>query len=452
MFPATISIDFGASTTKVAFRANCDPHTIGEYNIGAQMFAVDSSILIPTLAIETGRSDQPWFFGKEAERLTPTPEMKVYRNWKAGLLQEDNGQETARSKIVAHFFFRWLRKKLLEANALPGKPSIRILLPAFDNFEALNQVVLECMRSAGWDENIEFGNEPRANALGLLTEGRNVYAKGLKSESVDFGKTFGLSNPYIQSARKVALSNSLNRTFRMAIVDIGAFTTDIAILEFNLVDSTDDGMYGCAQYSVPVGAFQGIELPLFGHLKDQHGFDSEKTSGSLLEEIKKKVLAGSNYQYRGIELGDSFDQEEVDTILENFIGEIWEHIGDIIRDEKPSNTYLTGGAANISRVYNILRRYIEHLQVAGKSDRNRERNYSNTYLVDWRSDGDAGLRRIATALGGSSFLYSDEISTAPTEELPPEVVDAPDERPCSCRGMNPGCYRCGGSGYLEVRR
>lgn len=448
MFPDTISIDFGASTTKVAFRAKCEPSGIGEYSHDAKMFAVDSSILIPTMAIETGRSDKPWFFGREAEQLTPSPEMKVHRNWKADLLRPDNGPEAARSAIVAHHFFHWLREKLLTANALPKKSQVRILLPAFDDFDALKQIVIECMRSAGWKEQVEFGNEPRANALGLLSEGRNVYRKGKRFESLDFGSTFGQGNPYIQAARRVVLNGSSERIFRMAIWDIGAFTTDLAILQFNVVDSSHDGLFGCTQHSVPIGAYQGIELPLFGYLKDLHGFDHAKLSASLFTEVKKTVLAGKKYAYRTSELGDSDDQEVIGAVLENFVTDIWSQVQNLIGSETIHSTYLTGGVANIPRVAEILRKHIPNLLVAGLPDSDEQLNLSKTYIIDWKEDGDAGVRRIATALGGCSFLYSDEISTVPSEEPPTTFVSGSDQKPCICRGMNPDCWRCDGSGYV----
>ena len=447
MYPNTISIDFGASSTKVAFRSECLPVSMGEHTHNARMFAVDSSILIPTLAIETGRSDQPWFFGQAAEELTPTEEMKVHRNWKAGLLRRDNGPETVRSTIVAHYFFRWLREELMAARTLPLNPSVRILLPAFDDFEALKNVVLECMKSAGWNENIEFGNEPHANALGILTEGRNVYRKGNRSESVDFGQTYGMHNPYIRAGRNAVLHSGSKNTYRIAIVDIGAFTTDIALLGFNVVDSDSDGLFDRIQESIPVGAYQGIEVPLFQHLHKRHGIDHELISGSLRDEIKKAVLAGNTYNYLGKDLGDKIDQDAISIILKNLIDTIWSHIGSAIKRNPLNATYLTGGAANIPRVSQLLGEHLPRLQVVGHPDGKNQLKLSSTYIIDWRTDGDVGLRRIATALGGCSFLHSNHLAS-PAEEIDEPKARRKSEHPCTCQGMNPDCAICSGSGYV----
>ena len=62
MFEATLSIDLGASYTKVAYRLACIPERTRGVPQEAKVLMIDNSPLIPSLAIRTRDAAQPWIF------------------------------------------------------------------------------------------------------------------------------------------------------------------------------------------------------------------------------------------------------------------------------------------------------------------------------------------------------------------------------------------------------
>jgi hypothetical protein len=71
MFEETVSIDLGASYTKVAYRRAINADQIGVFKEAAKILVIDESPLIPSLAIRTRDPQRPWFFGREAALMNP---------------------------------------------------------------------------------------------------------------------------------------------------------------------------------------------------------------------------------------------------------------------------------------------------------------------------------------------------------------------------------------------
>src|SRR5437870_4832721 len=112
MFEATVSIDLGASYTKVAFRSACAAGVGQPYKEDATLLMVGASPLIPSLAVRTKRPAQPWIFGQEAANIRPGKDMEVFPNWKADLFRPENDKKSAAAVIVAYHFFGWLRRQV----------------------------------------------------------------------------------------------------------------------------------------------------------------------------------------------------------------------------------------------------------------------------------------------------------------------------------------------------
>ena len=327
-YPHTLSIDFGASFTKIAYRSPCAVYTApGRYDESAEVIALDAVILVPTLAIQTGSDAQPWAFGQTAAGLNPGPKMRVFNNWKAGLFNRDNSPGAASASIIAQAYFRWLRQQLLEVpNLFLNDCKVRVMVPAFNDFKDLIKVLRQCFVHAGWDdERLEFGTEPHANAIGLLSGGRNVYIRGTKTGgNIDYGTTYGINNPYIQSARHQLLPGAQSKPFRITIVDIGAFTTDIAILTFNpLVVGNSDGLQEVAQKSFALGTHSGLDEPLWVALGTRHKLSFANYNFTLREQIKAALFAGETYSVGGVVLGDMIDQTAIEQLATDFAKRIW---------------------------------------------------------------------------------------------------------------------------------
>src|SRR5580704_16069929 len=112
MFDATLSIDLGASYTKVAYRPSCVPNGVGMASQESKVVMIDNSPLVPSLAIRTRNAAQQWIFGRSAAAMKPSKEMQVFQNWKADLFRPTNDKDSAAASIIAHRFFEWLRTKL----------------------------------------------------------------------------------------------------------------------------------------------------------------------------------------------------------------------------------------------------------------------------------------------------------------------------------------------------
>jgi len=174
MFEATVSIDLGASYSKVAYRPACDPDRPGTLRQDAMVLMVDASPLIPSIAIQTQRKNMPWVFGVQAAKLNPDGTMKVHKNWKANLFLPQNNAESANAVIVAEHFFGWLKQKLEPAGIDLGKAETRVAMPAFDSVAETARVIGICMETNGWKPPILKAIEPHANTVGLFSRGRSA--------------------------------------------------------------------------------------------------------------------------------------------------------------------------------------------------------------------------------------------------------------------------------------
>ena len=152
MFEATLSIDLGASYTKLAYRPACVPEHTGTLQEEAKVLRIDKSPLIPSLAIRTRDAGQPWFFGVTAAGMHPNQEMQVFQNWKAHLFNPQTDEDSVTAAIIAHRFFEWLRTKLESMSIDVKKCQTRIAMPAFDTFDKNAVLLARCMDLSGWKE------------------------------------------------------------------------------------------------------------------------------------------------------------------------------------------------------------------------------------------------------------------------------------------------------------
>jgi hypothetical protein len=459
MFPQTISIDLGASFTKIGFRGF---HTLvgnGQYSEEASLLTVDQTVLIPSLAIQTGRARKPWLFGSEAAGITLGPDMAAIHNWKAGLFNRSNNPDTAKSTIIANEFFRWLRERI---ESIPGfnmcDNTVRIMLPAFRDFGDLAGVVTQCMSMANWRPyELVVGTEPHANALGLLTDGRNVYTRGRTSEGVDYLSTYGYNNPYILAARNSVLRNDASAKLRIAILDIGAFTTDVAVLTFDVTDSNGDGLLAVSQESFPIGTRRFVDEPLWEYLGQKHGADFSRFSFQSQEEIKRTLLAGNSYAVtigpHTRNLGDKADTLAIDRLISTFAGAILSKTSKLISDAGAAAVFLSGGGSQITRLVEALKGGGLRLAAVPAVATPSAARSSVPAFANWHACGEP-IVRVATAVGGCSVLAPSALDHAPIIDLQPLPVRVQKTgtklRACSCGGLNPECNRCDGSGYLTV--
>lgn len=466
MFEAMISIDLGASYTKVAYRSACDsgPHRYASQD--ASIMVLDGSPLIPSLAIRTGRTQQPWLFGQQAANLKPGPGMTVFKNWKANLFRPTNDGESAQAVIVAEQFFSWLKQRIEETGLDLGCTHVRISLPAFDDCSVQASILAQCMSLSGWNAPcILQAAEPHGNALGLFSEGRNVVCakKSVKELHLNYGRMFSFSSSWIKKAREYILSSG-KRTFDVAFMDIGAFTTDVASLTFDLArhDSSGDGLMKIRQQSYPHGVINDLDLPLFEDLCKRHHFQMTELSFMEHEQAKTALYNGKSHALLTksageVNLGDVHDTQIVRKHVKEFTTILWAHVTKFLAEENPYEIHLTGGGALISPVAQMLEESLRAQHIMVKQVKEGASCSGDNPWRPWNNTGQ-GMHRLATALGGASVILqvpSPAVPDAPNASrgqiagTPGVSRNAAKIVSCCCAGRNRDCCFCGGRGYYN---
>ncbi len=463
-YAATLSIDLGASYTKVSYRPKL-PHGNGlQSEAAAKILVLDGSPLIPSLAIYTGRTHRPWVFGREAAEEPATSGMTRYINWKSNFFREGNDEHSVEATIIAVHFFGWLRERLVGSDANPENCETRVAIPAFLGKEKKAQMLAKCMELSGWKSiKILMATEPHANTIGIYTSGKNVVrvAQGHNEILPHYGLMLG-QNEYIQAARNMIHFNA-NPILKILIVDIGAFTTDFALLTFD-TRAEDDGLQHIDQSSHALGVINQLDRQVFSKLETRHGFDLSTNTFDDAEKQKKKLYAGEKVAilrsgFAG-DIGDEEDQQSVKSLAAAFAGQIWAEMEKLLQREQPRKIYLTGGGALIGPVIQVLQTklsdaHCNHAVLKADPNVTPPTNLTEEPIVGWSSlqDSKESLGRLATAIGGASVIMQHNglkfgPGPLPVVRLPEPVVDYAE---CSCHGGNKDCCRCMGRGYVSWR-
>lgn len=468
MFEATLSIDLGASYTKVVYRPACVPQEVGTIQREAKVLMESApppiirSSLIPSLAIRTRDKAKPWVFGWEAAALNPDASMSVFQNWKADLFRPHNDKDSVAAAIIAHRFFDWLRLNLESKGIDVRACQTRIAMPAFDTFDENALLVARCLDLSGWNDPtlILKVREPHANAIGLFAAGKNVVMRNVANEmAVNYGQMFGQDNPYIQAARGFALLGNHTNLLTVLVVDIGAFTTDFAKLTFDFTKSAD-GLSAIKQESHALGIINELDKPLFKAIETRHGFSWSSINFFQREDVKNKLYQGNPYPLQTrvannpkiIELGDAGDLEIIEKAANIFSASILKKITPFIATETPSHVYLTGGGSLISYVAKNLKSAFADLKIQVVPVDKGDGAIGTEEQRPWRNTGE-GLQRLATAVGGASVILQEAAAPvqqdrAGLQQLPPIVAHPPEGyKTCRCQGGNKDCCFCGGRGF-----
>src|ERR1035437_558103 len=314
-YAATLSIDLGASYTKVSYRPKLPYGDMQHKEAAAKILVLDGSPLIPSLAIYTGRTDRPWVFGREAALQPMAGGMSRFINWKSNFFREGNDEHSVEATIIAVHFFSWLRERLARLDTNPENCETRVAIPAFPGKEKKAQMLAKCMELSGWKSiKILMATEPHANTIGIYTTGKNVVSINQVNNEVSphYGLMFG-QNEYIQAARNMIQFNS-NPILKILIVDIGAFTTDFALLTFD-TRAEDDGLQHIDQSSHALGVINQLDREVFGKLEARYGFDWSRIAFNEAEERKKKLYAGERVSILELgfagDIGGAEDQQTV---------------------------------------------------------------------------------------------------------------------------------------------
>jgi hypothetical protein len=189
-------------------------------------------------------------------------------------------------------YFQWLRTAISgycrKHGILDlGKVPVRICVPAFEPIlpekecTSSEELLLEMLREAGWtthDHSLTI-SEPFANAIGILTGGRNqtwVPNKRRPSErSIHLGEMFG-SGPLVNVLAKRKGSPEKHVVL---VIDVGAYTSDFALLEF--------------------GPFEGMVPPVIRSCSEPLGVDElDRRVQALLPPSQQEAFAKLSFRKR----------------------------------------------------------------------------------------------------------------------------------------------------------
>jgi hypothetical protein len=456
MFEETICIDLGASYTKIARRLAITPNRNGTFSQESKIVSIDRVQLIPSLAIRTRDMENPWIFGQDAAEMNPGADMQVFQNWKADLFRPANDKVSGTAIVIAHRFFVWLKSKLEAQGVDFKKCQTRIAMPAFDTFDERAELVARCMDLSGWDDPalILKVREPRANVIGMFAENLNFVRQGDEvGLGPDYGRMFGLENIYIRAARDFHLYGTRGNTVKIMVVDIGAFTTDIALLSFDVTDP-HEGLKMRRQISWQLGVIDQLDKPMFATLGERHGFSPQelKLPFKDYEELKKLIhrreksesmniwVGGKKLQ---LDFGNAEDFEIAETAAKHFAVQIWGNVSALATAENPERIFLTGGGSLIATVSSEITRLAGQSGLRVQSVNQRRDNY-----------GVETLERFATALGGCNVILqasadlSQQAETTVQQRPPLALNPIPGFHDCRCHGKNIDCCFCHGRGCI----
>ena len=413
-----LGIDLGASFTKVSYRPGW---TAGRtYDDPCRLLMIDGSALIPSLVIHTKDARKEWLCGRAAAHYRPKPAAQVFSNWKASLFGEKLTSRVSGSIIAAGEFFRWLRRKVSAKGIKVDQCRIKLCLPAFKDITQAASILGQEMQLAGWNNvSVSRIGEPRANTIGVFGEGRNrLYLHPTDGVMPYFMAMYPMGSPLLEHLRAFGLRGG-PRHVHVAIIDVGSFTTDFSIIDFD-ASAEGDCIADTTQSSHKVGIIAGFEQPLLEHLRQEHGLRIEHLTFEEREAIKEMLDEGERFTVtipgnRNVVIGNLSDQKSAERIADKFAIEIRKVYDANTAGKHIKYLLLTGGGSVASCTRSLGTQvkicfcfYVEGLEVMSSEPGDLRR---------WSNTGEP-LARLATALGAASVL-ADLPRTPPTKEAPP---------------------------------
>jgi hypothetical protein len=447
-----LGIDLGASFTKVAFRPAWKNGKY--YETPCRLLLIGGNPLIPSLVIHRDNKRKPWLCGRDATRYRPLSSDQVFNNWKAGLFSSTLDVDVAGCLAAAGQFFEWLYAEITEIGIDVSSCRVKVCLPAFRDVDVPASILGQAMLLAGWN-NISISRiaEPRANTIGVFSEGRNsLYCRGEQSVvNPLYMNMYPHGSALLNHLREFTLAGGPRHAI-IAIVDIGSFTTDLSVIDFDATADADC-IVNARQTSYEVGIIAGFEHPLLSELAARHRFVVSGLTFDERENIKHRLANGDQFVLtlpgsENVRIGDLLDQEAAFRIAAKFANEIWTAYVKETRESPPKYVLLTGGGSAAPIVREAVYSAFKNSPVRWVPVEGIESPSEGTGPLRRWPDSGAELARVATALGSASVIIDLPVSPPLAEQPRPRRVESP-WIACSCQGGNKDCIRCGGRGMYK---
>ncbi len=278
--------------------------------------------------------------------------------------------------VLAEKFFRHLRTFVLDACRKMEKPPENVedvpcvlTAPAFVPEAELSahpgvKLLAGAVTRAGWTlrSHTPVVSEPFSNAVGVLTGGVNAL-RTLKPRNkppvtrIDLGKMFK-KGPIITAAN----DGAHYPLYRALVVDVGAYTTDVAVVELPAaeIDDFTPAAVRVRQTSVPLGVYE-LDARVRAALPPrQADYLTNQMSAANWEDFRLTVYAGTSEKpYKTLEgnIGGRKDGPAIRAVLEAFGREVVGRVVEFCGDLPPAHMQeliLTGGGNGIPSLRTAL--------------------------------------------------------------------------------------------------
>jgi hypothetical protein len=326
-------------------------------------------------------------------------------------------QHQANAALIVVHYFIGLRQQVLEAcNRLPltglkfEAIPVRLAVPAFalpagGEPHGACKVLTEALQKAGWPLHPErpIVSEPYSNAIGILTKGANV----LKRTSVDLGGMFS-KGPIISAIKDPEHYSP----YRAVVVDIGAFTTDFATVEWKPgeeASTNPDVGFTVRDQSLVLG-ISDLDTTVQASLPKEKADALRQLKSIDWDDFRKAVYTdGKGFRLRAGVVGASADVGGVSEAINGFANQVATEVEKFCADLPQiglQELILTGGGSSIPAVRDAV---IQAAQTGGRA-------YAKTHAPALKRTAggpsvvklDERFTRGGSALGGVSIYYERE--------------------------------------------
>jgi hypothetical protein len=236
-----LCIDFGSAYTKVAVRAGWkkSARLIQQVPLAPND---ETSFCIPSVVARVERpGGVRWAVGEAAARMKEGTGVNICRGWKARL-QSD--QSTDQDYEVGVKFFKEIKDTLRKMNIgidVRNCP-VRLCIPKLGRSAEARQRMLDVLSEAGLHlaDGSETVYEPEANAIGVLSRGRNwTWHPPQSSGHFPYNRRIFDPDGLFEAFHQAALARKYVN-YGVLVIDVGAFTTDFGYVKFSNKYHKDD--------------------------------------------------------------------------------------------------------------------------------------------------------------------------------------------------------------------
>ncbi len=443
----SLCIDIGASFTKVAVKLDTNESSwlLRDKTRQTRSGEESQQFCFPSIVAYSLRAKR-WAFSWDASELNASADLLVLQDWKSVLFHErylDEEYDPALDGDVdpiqiflekqdpyfiayacAEQFLHWLYdvhipRLFAQYDELkdlsPGDFDTRICVPDFVIGRNAGKTIERLAYDAGFFSS-EFFNisEPKSSLIGILTEGRNQQLAG---GAINQSAVFGDRKLFDQ------LSNSEDAIF---FLDIGSFTTDVALANFKRFRSNQ--LAKSPAGSLPLGIYK-LDHTIQQALPEDVATRIDLNNLPATEKFHRTAYNENRFDHSDSDVillddGTEIPLEIIDSCIDDFVDAIIEYCSFFLKRYQRGKTraiVLTGGGSIPTR---ISQKLVNGLEVFKFPLLRAHPNIGQTKLnVDPISEE---LVRGASAIGGNSVLLALEDTDALFENdkaTSSEVVD-----------------------------